>query len=78
MLPRLDAEPELLRHAELTRVSDSPFRSEHPGCPKDGVLFVRRDEETLKLLREDTCIGCGQRVIYLDDNINGEELSERS
>lgn len=54
-----------IKHQDLQRDSDSPFRSTCPICKK-GVLLVRRDQCTLKLIGEDRCILCGQAFIYDD------------
>ena len=37
-------------------------------CPfcTDGILPLTRDPKTLTLLDTDSCLGCGQRVRYLD------------
>lgn len=50
-------------HAELARVDLSLFRSECPECD-EGVLMMRRHPTTLRLLREDICLLCGQRFMY--------------
>lgn len=68
------AEPPMgLWHASLERVGESAYRSHCPACDK-GMLFVGRDQETMKLLRRDRCTWCGQEVRYLDAGINGEEF----
>ena len=55
-----------LCHKNLKRCTDeSPFRSHCPFCEK-GVLLVARDQGTLKLLPDDVCLSCGQRVHYID------------
>lgn len=54
-----------LKHAKLERVGDSRYKSKCPLC-KVGVLPVRRDQETMKLLDTDACYHCGQRVFYTD------------
>jgi len=53
------------KHSDLTRWSDSDFKSKCPACP-DGVLLVRRNEKTFKLERLDFCVACGQAFIYTD------------
>lgn len=60
-------------HASLKRASDGPYRSHCPVC-NNGFLLVRRDQKTLRLLKLDICLGCGQRVRYTDSHIAGEEL----
>jgi hypothetical protein len=37
---------------------------------------VQRDGETMRILREDVCVRCGQRVHYTDKSICGERLAE--
>ena len=55
-----------VKHQELKRISDdSMFKSVCPEC-KEGILFVRRDQNTSKLLKGDMCCLCGQRVEYID------------
>lgn len=54
-----------LKHAELERVGDSGHASQCPCCTP-GTLAMRRDLETVKLLAEDACLFCGQRVVYTD------------
>jgi hypothetical protein len=71
---RLQAEPRHLFHADLQRVSDeSAYRSRCPFCA-NGILFGRRDQTTMAMIREDNCVSCAQRVVYLDESINGEPL----
>jgi len=57
--------PIKIRHDALRPLVNSAYKVECPFCP-DGVLLVRRDEETCEILETDCCIGCGQPVIYLD------------
>ncbi len=54
-----------VKHTELTRVGESPFRSDCPVC-KEGILFVRRNNNTGQITNEDRCILCGQAFIYED------------
>jgi hypothetical protein len=63
-------EPITVAHADLERATDeSIFRSVCPVC-KEGLLMVGRDQETFKLVAEDNCILCGQKVVYSDiDNL---------
>lgn len=64
-------------HAELERADgDSAFRSVCPVC-KTGLLLVRRDPKSFKLVRLDACIQCGQEFYYTDTAINGEEFTEK-
>lgn len=58
-------EVEKVKHSELTRIGESPYRSECPIC-KAGVLLVGRDQKTFILLEHDICIGCAQQFQYLD------------
>lgn len=58
-------EPIEIKHAELTRVGDSPFRSTCINC-EIGLLMVRRDPMSFKLQRDDSCTYCGRRFIYTD------------
>lgn len=77
MKPGENVEKEVLRvsHASLTRSDpeNSPFKSECPVC-KDGVLLVRRDAKSLKLVRDDSCVLCGQRFHYVDEKLGPENL----
>lgn len=59
----LHNEPIRVKHSKLKRESDSPYRSECPAC-EGGILLMQRDQKTMKLLKEDRCILCGQLVIY--------------
>lgn len=45
--------------------SETPFNRECPFCDK-GILPVTRDRETLRVQAQDTCLYCGQHVVYLD------------
>jgi len=63
----LNKPPITVKHSELKRVSNSPYRSECPICKK-GVLLMQRDQKTFKLLNKDRCILCGQLVIYEEIN----------
>lgn len=54
-----------LKHAYLEQVGDSAHTSQCPCCTA-GTLAMRRDLETAKLLAEDACLFCGQRVVYTD------------
>ena len=70
----VDKEPLRVLHSGLKRISsESSFRSECPTC-KSGFLLVGRDRNNFNLLRNDSCILCGQRVVYLDRDIAGEIL----
>lgn len=64
-----------VRHTNLQRwdLENSLFKSCCPACDK-GVLLVARDLVSFKLLREDRCIACGQRVRYTDLKIGSEEF----
>jgi len=65
----IDRAPVHVRHEDLLRVSESPFRSWCPVCSK-GILLVGRIGRWLK--RADRCTLCGQLVTYDDDEIAGE------
>ena len=54
-----------VKHADLERTGDSPYRSVCPVC-EVGTLLVRRDQETLEIVSEDICLLCGQHFIYED------------
>jgi len=64
--------PKTVRHSDLERHGDSAYRSVAPCC--GGMLAVRRNQASLKLLREDVCLRCGQRYWYVDTEINGESF----
>lgn len=70
----LEKAPLRVAHASLTKVSEkSDFKVECPACRR-GMLLVRRDPETLGLVRNDNCIFCAQRYVYTDESIGGEPL----
>ncbi|HRH68853.1 MAG TPA: hypothetical protein PLB89_05030 [Flavobacteriales bacterium] len=54
-----------VRHADLVRVGNSPHSSECPSCG-DGVLPMRRDFPSGKLMNTDSCLLCGQQFYYTD------------
>lgn len=54
-----------VRHADLTRVGDSAYRSECPACD-EGILLVAREPNTFVLMELDHCIICAQRFRYTD------------
>jgi hypothetical protein len=54
-----------VRHSELTRVGQSPYKSECPTCKK-GLLLIHRDWNTFLLEEFDRCVLCGQLFQYLD------------
>ena len=62
--PNYSAAPIHVKHAELERSDESPYRSVCPAC-KEGVLLVGRDDE-MKLMAVDNCILCGQTFVYDD------------
>lgn len=64
----LTKKPITVNHAELERSGESVFRSNCPVCK--GVLLVRRNQKTLKLLKTDICMLCAQTVIYADFKTN--------
>ena len=53
-----------VEHAKLARCGDSPYRSVCPVC-KEGILLVRRNDTTMRLMRNDNCIMCGQSIRYV-------------
>lgn len=54
-----------VRHAQLERSDDSPYRSVCPMC-HEGLLLMRRDPQTFILQDTDICCSCGQRFKYID------------
>ena len=54
-----------VKHADLTRVGDSEYKSDCPECGY-GVLLVNRDPQNFRLQEQDRCVLCGQPVIYDD------------
>lgn len=54
-----------VKQSDLKPLSGSRFSSQCPSCP-EGVLLVRRDQKTLKIVDRDFCCLCGQPVKYLD------------
>ena len=54
-----------VNHAGLERIDESVYRSVCPVC-KEGLLLVRRDDETFEILEKDHCVLCGQQFIYND------------
>jgi len=54
-----------IKHQDLERYGDSIFKSICPEC-KEGLLLVRRDSDSSKLLDNDMCVLCGQRFKYID------------
>ena len=67
------AEPIPVRHSDLERHGESPYRSICPKCGT-GILLLARDLKTFRLLAEDRCISCAQPVYYLDKEIAGEPV----
>ena len=64
-------EPIRLIWANLQPVHPHNFKRLCPVC-EDGVLPVRSDPQTARLLSEDWCTYCGQPVIYTDiDAVDG-------
>jgi ssDNA-binding Zn-finger/Zn-ribbon topoisomerase 1 len=54
-----------VRHKRLKRYNkESLYKSKCPKC-KEGVLLMRRNLSG-RLLRNDNCINCGRRFIYID------------
>jgi len=71
----LKEEPILVAHSELERFSEtSIYKSICPKC-KEGLLLVTRNQDTLKIRKDDMCVLCGQRFIYTDvDTIGVTEM----
>ena len=69
--PNIDKPPIHVKHSDLARSGEeSMYRSCCPVC-NGGVLLVYRHLETFELLERDTCISCGQAIIYDDiDELN--------
>ena len=63
-----------VKYSDLRRYMDGKFASICPTCD-EGLLLVRRDEKTFKLMRYDHCTLCAQQVYYTDNEVNGEEFS---
>ena len=47
-----------VKHTNLKRFDDSGYKSYCPTC-EEGILFMRRDQETGHLLENDNCCFCG-------------------
>lgn len=72
----LHSEPLRVAHASLIKLSvESDFKVQCPAC-EQGVLLVYRDQETMRLVREDRCISCAQRFVYTDESIGSEALPQ--
>jgi hypothetical protein len=69
--PTKTPEPTRVSHASMSRVDESPFRSQCPVC-KDGLLLVYRTSLSLRPSRYDNCVACGALFYYTDLMINGE------
>lgn len=55
-----------VNHLDLVPISvDSAFKKHCPACD-NGILLMRRNEETFELEELDCCIVCGQAIRYLD------------
>ena len=54
-----------VNHADLRSVGGSSYRVCCPKC-EIGILLIRRDPKSFKLLALDVCVSCGQHV-YFDD-----------
>ena len=55
-----------IKHSELIRCDDSPYRSLCPEC-HEGILLVRRNpDKKFELDAMDNCILCGQLFEYTD------------
>ena len=60
-------DPVELFHSRIVRhdPENSKYKSCCPFC-ETGVLLMQRNQESLKLLAEDSCNVCGRRVKYMD------------
>lgn len=63
-VPNIDRKRIRLYHSDLPKVRDDVYRRKCPFC-LDGMLLLSRGEDG-RLVPNDMCIGCGQRVEYLD------------
>ncbi len=57
--------PIRVKHADLERFGDSAHKSQCPSCGP-GILTMQRSVKTMKLLKTDYCLNCGQRFVYTD------------
>lgn len=64
-MQNINRPPLEVRHAKLRRADDGVHKSMCPACV-EGLLLMHRDPASHKLKREDRCVSCGQRVIYID------------
>jgi hypothetical protein len=62
-------------HASLRRYDEGGYKSICPICT-EGILFVCRDQKTLRLSDVDRCSFCAQLFIYTDTTINGEPVEK--
>lgn len=75
-LVNMDAEEIRVFHRfALQRSGESAYRSHCPKCGV-GLLLVRRNQQTMQLLRRDRCTSCAQAFYYMDDAINDEPLAD--
>jgi hypothetical protein len=51
--------------SRLVPTESSRYKRECPFC-EGGMFLVGRNQDTMQLQEYDGCIGCGQRVRYLD------------
>jgi predicted RNA-binding Zn-ribbon protein involved in translation (DUF1610 family) len=75
LMDKRDAAPLTVSHADLKRFGDGAYKSVCPVCD-EGVLFIYRDERTLKLTNRDRCTYCAQVIFYTDKAINGEPVMD--
>lgn len=62
----VDADPVHVEHAKLERPpAEREWRRYCPVC-EEGVLLLRRHQETLELQPHDNCFLCGQQIVYKD------------
>ena len=54
-----------VEHSSLVNFDSGGYKKRCPSCP-DGILFVYRDNATLRLSENDICPCCGQKFRYTD------------
>jgi hypothetical protein len=55
-----------VKHAELKKSGDRPWRRQCPACISGFLLVSRDPSDGYKLKAVDRCVGCGQAVHYVD------------
>ncbi len=69
---RLTAPVKSVRHGDLRPFGTGGYKRVCPEC--GGLLLGRRHDGTFRILRRDYCLTCGQRYLYTDAEINGEQF----